>query len=619
MLGIPKPTATNIDLRLRGNSTGIDAVVPWLIAGLAITALYFGKSVLIPIILAVLISFLLAPIEGLMRRIGLPRAPAVLFAVLIALGSFGAFSAVVVSQAATLGKDFPAYSQRVSDKVEGVRAELTQRFDFLLGDNRVAKARTRAVISSHRDIALPAPTASGALPVEIQTAPPTATDAFKTFALPVLEQFETALIVLIVTIFILFQKEDLRDRVIRLMGTADLHRTTVALDDAADRLSRYFLSQFAVNCAFGAVVWGGLFLLGVPAPGLWGILAGLLRFVPYVGSIIAAVGPLALAAAVDPSWGLVIYVTLLFVILESLTGYVVEPLLYGHSTGLSPVSVVVATLFWTWIWGPAGLVLSMPLTLTLVVMGRHIPAFAVFDILLGDRPALSPAESFYQRILAGHADEALNQAEVMLETTTLIAYYDDVVLTALRLAAADVDRGAVRRSAMHAVCDAALEVVVVLGDHQDGNGIAPSAPRNNGLDAGNDFAEHSVVCIPGRGPLDTVVSMMAAQLLRRAGWTVLEQSRERLPGGDTAPLDPGTANALCILGLFDQRAAARIQPFVRRTQEAFPGIAVLIGVQRGGDEGIMDKGVNFAAIVSLAELCTSIPEGVGVVKDNGGG
>lgn len=592
------------DWRVHRASTGIEKLVPWLIAGLAITALHFGKSILIPIILAVLVSFLLAPIVGLLRRIKLPRAPAVMIAVALALGSFGAVSAVVVSQAATLGKDVPAYTQRVTEKVEGVRQQFAQRFEFLLRDRRSVTARTTAAAARERANVLPSPTESGALPVEIQAATPTTTEALRTFVVPILAPLETMLIVLIVTIFILFQQEDLRDRMIRLMGAADLHRTTIALNDGAKRLSRYFLSQFMLNSAFGAVVWVGLLVLGVPAAGLWGILAGLLRFVPYVGSVIAAVGPLAIAAAVDPGWGLVISVGLLFLVLEPVAGYVVEPLLYGHSTGLSPVSVVVAALFWTWIWGPVGLVLSVPLTLTLVVMGRHLPGFAVFDILLGNRPALSPAESFYQRILAGRADDALHQAELMLESMPLVTYYDEVVLGALRLAAADVDRGAVKRSAMHAVSDATRDVVTALADHIDGEGLPP-AIRPVVMDAIAELRGHDIVCLPGRGPLDAVVGMMAAQLLRRAGWRVLEQSRERLPGSDGASLDPGSAKILCILGLFDGRAAARMLPLVGGLKKAFPGIAVVIGVQRDGGESITAMS-EFATVASLAAICTDV-------------
>jgi predicted PurR-regulated permease PerM len=243
---------------------------------------------------------------------------------------------------------------------------------------------------------------------------------------------------LVVAIFILMQREDLRDRFIRLFGSTDLQRTTLAMDDAGQRLSRYFVSQLGVNTCFGVVIGVGLSLIGVPSAALWGGLAGLLRFVPYVGPLLAAGAPLMLAAAVDPGWWTTICVALLFVVIEPLAGYVVEPLLYGHSTGLSPMSVIGAAVFWTWIWGPVGLILSTPLTLCLVVMGRHVQSLEFFDVLLGDRPALSEVHRFYQRTLANDPDETLDQAEKMLADRSLVDYYDSVVLPALKLAAADM-------------------------------------------------------------------------------------------------------------------------------------------------------------------------------------
>lgn len=593
--------------QLRVLQSRMDSLVPWLIFAIAATALYLGKPVLIPVILAILLSFLLAPIVGALRRIKMPRPPAVIVAVLLALGGLGVVSAVIVSQAATLGKNAPIYAERITVKVESLRSNLTHRFEFLTRQSRAAEARSRAE-RARRTSAMPLPTASGALPVEIQSAPLTAVEELKTFILPALAPIETTLIVLIVTIFILFQKEDLRDRVIRLMGAADLHRTTLALDDAARRLSRYFLSQFAVNSAFGAVVWGGLFILGVPAAGLWGILASLLRFVPYVGSVIAAVGPLAIAAAVDPGWGLVLYVALLFVILEPLVGYVVEPLLYGRSTGLSPVSIVLATLFWTWIWGPVGLVLSVPLTLTFVVLGRHIPAFAVFDILLGDQPALTPAESFYQRILAGHSDDALDLAEALLEKMPIEVYYDEVILGAFRLAAADVDRGAMPRSVMHGVCESTLEVLDALADIRGDLMIEaefePAAEASEAKEPvpSTDLDSITIVCIPGRGPLDIAISTMLAHLLRRAGHTVLEQSREAIPNGDAALLGPGLNKILCILGLFDQRSTKRMQPWLARLKAQHQGTTIFTGVERG----VADSDAGTQCMASLAQLCSAI-------------
>lgn len=263
----------------------------------------------------------------------------------------------------------------------------------------------------------------------------------RTILEPVLGPLETTLIVLIIAIFILVEREDLRDRVIRVAGASDLHRTTAAMDDAAQRLSRYFLSQLAVNGAFGLVIGIGLWAFGIPSPAMWGVLAGLLRFVPYIGPILAAVPPIVLAAAIAPGWWKAGEVALLFVAVEPVTGYVVEPLLYGHSTGLAPISVIVAAVFWTWIWGPIGLILSnMPLTLCLVVLGRHVKALEFFDVLLGDRPALAPIDTVYQRLLADNPDEVLEKAEALLQHTSLLDYYDDVMLPALTRAAEDEAR-----------------------------------------------------------------------------------------------------------------------------------------------------------------------------------
>lgn len=341
-----QPVAPVRGVRWR-NQQALSATAPWIIAAIVTAGLYFGRSILLPIILAVLLSFLLAPIVGGFRRLHLPKAPAVLFAVAFALGGIGVTSAVMISQAATLAKDAPAYAERITTKAATLRIAVHARFGSMLesdggsGHRKTRNARTAGLQAANRT------TGSGAVTVEIRAPPVSALDEVRGYVMPALEPIETIFIVLIVTIFILFQKEDLRDRLIRLMGTADLHRTTVALDDGAKRLSRYFLSQSIVNLGFGMLVWAGLFVIGVPSPGLWGALAGLARFVPYVGVVVGMAGPLALATAVDPGWTMVLYVVFLFLVVELVVGYVVEPLLYGHSTGLSPVSVVLSALFWT--------------------------------------------------------------------------------------------------------------------------------------------------------------------------------------------------------------------------------------------------------------------------------
>ena len=361
--------------------------------------------------------------------------------------------------------------------------------------------------------ALPAGTQQQPLVVELATPKSSVLAVARAVIEPVLGPLETTIIVLIVAIFILMQREDLRDRFIRLFGSTDLHRTTIAMDDAGQRLSRYFVSQLGVNTCFGVVIGVGLWLIGVPSAALWGVLAGLLRFVPYVGPLLAAVAPLTLAAAVDPGWWTTIYTALLFVIIEPLTGYVVEPFLYGHSTGLSPMSVIVAAVFWTWIWGPVGLILSTPLTLCLVVMGRHVKSLEFFDVLLGDRPALSEVNRFYQRTLANDPDEALDQAEKMLADRSLVDYYDSVVLPGLKLAAADEARGTISRQRAAEMTRSILAVIRDLEEHVDAkhtgtsNQERPIERSSTGL----------VVCVAGRGPFDDVVSAMLAQLLAQRG------------------------------------------------------------------------------------------------------
>ncbi len=291
---------------------------------------------------------------------------------------------------------------------------------------------------------------------------------------PILSPLATLGIVFVVAVFALLQREDLRDRLIRLVGSDDLHRTTLAIDDGGRRLSKYFITQLSINTAFGVVVGIGLFFIGVPNPVLWGILSALLRFVPYVGSFIAAVLPLGLAAAVEPGWSMVLWTAALYVVVEGVTGQVIEPMVYGHSTGLSPFSVV-AAIFWSWLWGPVGLILSTPLTLCLVVMGRHVKRLEFLDVLLGDQPALTPVESFYQRILAGDADETEDHAELLLKECSLSTYYDEVAVKGLQMAAEDARRGTLDEEKLEKVKSTVNALVQSLAGHDDAQPPAPKA------------------------------------------------------------------------------------------------------------------------------------------------
>src|SRR5579875_3697103 len=305
------------------------------------------------------------------------------------------------------------------------------------------------------------------LPVEIRPAASTPFQIIREIAGPLLQPLATAGIVVVFVIFFLLQREDLRDRFIRLAGAQDLQRTTQGLDDAGRRLSRYLLTQTAINTGVGALVGTGLWLIGVPNPALWGILTMLLRFVPYVGPIIAAAFPAMLAFAVAPGWSMMFWVIGLFLAVELVTGYVIEPWLYGHSTGLSGVAVLVAAAFWTLLWGPVGLLLSTPLTMCLVVLGRHVEHLRFLEVLLGDRPALAPEESFYQRILADDPDEAASQAEAFLKDKPLSVYYDEVAIRGLALAQLDVNRGVLDHARRVRIKQAVDWVIDDLCEHED--------------------------------------------------------------------------------------------------------------------------------------------------------
>ena len=248
-------------------------------------------------------------------------------------------------------------------------------------------------------------------------------------------------LVVFLVVLILLQREDLRDRVLRLAGAHDLHRTTAAMNEATERISRYLLMQLGAGLCFGIPFGIGLAAIGIPNAPLWGMLGVVFRFIPYIGGPMTAVFPITLAIAVDPGWGLLLWTVLLFAAIELIVANVVETLIYSRSTGLSAVAVIAAALFWTWLWGIVGLLLATPITVCLVVLGRYIRQLQFLDILLGNRPVLSPQESLYQRLLARNPEEATEQAEEFAREKSIEAFFDAVAIPALAMAQADTDRG----------------------------------------------------------------------------------------------------------------------------------------------------------------------------------
>lgn len=562
---------------------GLNGLMTLAVGVVAITALYVARAVFIPITLAVLLSFILAPLVGLLRGWHLGRITSITVAMLVALGIIAFISGVIGSQVAQLAGDFPRYASTIEGKVAAIRGLAGNRL-FSVIDNlgrRIDLAGKTAAKPEAASATQPP------VPVELHRPPASPLELAGQILLPVLTPLATTAIVFIVAIFILLQQEDLRDRLIRLFGTDDLHRSTGAIDDAARRLSRYFLTQLGVNAGFGVIISGGLLVIGVPNPILWGIVATLFRFVPYVGSYLAAALPLVLAFCVDPGWKMLLWTLVLFVALEAVTGQFVEPLVYGRSTGLSPVSVVVSAIFWGWLWGPVGLILSMPLTLCLVVLGRHVKRLQFIDVILGDRPALTPVESFYQRMLAGDPDEAEESAEILLRDCSLATYYDDVALKGLQLADHDAQRGVLTPEQILRIEAALEELVAELADHQDvdaGPGHADGDPAVRPP----DHTERSILCVAGRGPLDRAASVMLAQLLARRGLQARIVSHEAASRGIIHSLDVAGVAMVCLCYLEIRGSPSHLRYLLRRLRARMPGVPVLVGIWPSDETSLAD-------------------------------
>ncbi len=566
-----------------------------VVIGVAVVAaLSIGREVLIPITLAVLLSFVLSPLMALLRRLWIGRVAAAVLAVVLAVGIMIAASAVIGTQIAAVVARAPQYQTTISAKLEGLQevigGALHGRINALI--KRIESFGAPSVPAPAVPQLAPgeapalAPGGQVAVPVFITRAsPPSALEIGQRILTPVIRPLATLAIVLVVAVFILLQRDDLRDRLIRVLGAGDLFRATAAMNEAGRRLSRYFLTQLGVNCGFGAVVGAGLFVIGVPSPVLWGAMAAMLRFVPYVGSYLAGVLPVLLAAAVGHGWEKAIWTAVLFVGAEVIIANVVEPMVYSRTTGLSPIAVVVAAIFWTWLWGPIGLILSTPITLCLVVLGRHIESLAFLDVLLGEGPALTPMESFYQRLLAGDPDEAEESKERFLENHSMSEYYDGVMREGLRIASRDAGRSVLTLEQIARIRRAAVELM-----QPPAAGHVAAAP--DGEPPGGDPAR--VLCVAGRGPFDEVAAEMLAVLLARHGIMAKVVPYEAVSRARIGELDARDMAMAAILSFDLAGSPAPLRLLVRRLRERLDGAPVLLGLWPVGDSLLSDAGAQEA-------------------------
>ncbi|MFL5335969.1 MAG: AI-2E family transporter [Geminicoccaceae bacterium] len=499
-------------LHLPGSQPPVSLGTMMITVAAVIAALYFGRDVFIPLALAVLLGFALSPIVTLLRQARLPRAPAVLIVVAIALALAAGFAWLLFNQAAGLAQDLPKYEYNLRQKVRLIRADtagsgvLEQTADVL---RHVQEEIQQPQPGGAQPAAKPAPPPSEAaakpvqpIAVELVDRPKTPLETIAETLGVVAAPLATIGIMILFLIFVLIQREDLRDRFIRLFGAGDIHRTTGAMSDATQRIGRFLLMQLVINASFGALFGLGLWVIGVPSPLLWGLIGVVLRFVPYIGAPIAALLPLAISLAVDPGWTMPLEVLGLFLAVEAVCAYVMEPLLYGHSTGLSPAAIIVAAAFWTSLWGPVGLLLSTPLTACLVVMGRHVPQLEFLEILFGNEQPLPPAVRFYQRLLAKDQREAEELTRQHAEEHGMMRAFDEVVLPALGLVEADRLRGALDRLRLRGIAEEVDELVEDVADEH--------APPRDGPAA--------ILCCGARGALDDAAGALLAAVLREQGY-----------------------------------------------------------------------------------------------------
>lgn len=474
-----------------------------IIIALVITGLYVGRDILIPLTLAAFLSFLLTPVVRRLVNLGVPRPVVsiggVLAVVLILVGS----AVFLAQQIASFAEQLPKYEMTIRDKVRSL-AEATRGAGSWQHTSEVLQRVTEDVVGTRRgDVAASTEQPSQSSPFS----------ALFDFARSTIPTFATLGLALLFTIFMLLQYHEIRDRVVRVMGSHEIGRSTQALGAAAVDLGRFFLLQVSLNATFGLVIGLMMWLIGIPSPAVWGLLAGLMRFVPYIGSLIAALLPVMVAAAVDPGWWMFAATAATFLIADLTVGNFVEPLLFGRATRLSPFAILFAVVFWTSIWGPMGLILAVPLTLALVVFGEHVPQLSPLALLLGNAPALQPHERLYHLLSAGDVSQAIREAEQYLAVNSVEHYVDNVAIPAFNLGADDHRRGVLESNHLVRLEADVAEFTTMLRELIDLKYDEQATGAEYAVD--NSVARMTVHFIPGRGLFDQAAARLVAAVARR--------------------------------------------------------------------------------------------------------
>jgi predicted PurR-regulated permease PerM len=553
---------------------------------LIIACLYWAKVVLIPIALAVLLTFLLNPVVSALHSRGLPRAPAVLVVVVLVFSVVGGIAWTVTRQLGILAYELPRYQENLKNKISDLRE---------LGKSGVIK-RVLTTINEitdelQRDPLPPSEPQDGAKlkaapneepekPVAVVVQTPSVL-----WQLPsVLESLATAGLVIVLVIFMLIRYADLRARILYLAGYHRLTIATKALDEAGHRISRYLLMQSIINGSFGMAAGVGLFLIGVPYAILWGLLAAVLRFIPYVGPTIAAVLPSALSLAAFPGWGPPLLVIGLILLLELASNMIMEPLLYGQSAGVSEVALLVAVAFWTWLWGAVGLILATPMTVCIGVLGKYIPQIEFIGVLLGDEPVMEFPTNYYQRLVAKDQDEAAALVEEYLETHPLETLYDDMLIPALKAAKRDRQLGTLTDEDVHFIIQATRAIVEDLSMRQP-QPVTSAAPTltlpTRELSATTPPLQ--ILGCPAYDAADELALLMLQQLLDPSRYRTAIISAEMLTGEVLSIVERQHIRLICVAAL-PSEALAPVRYLCKRLRARFPDCRIVVGLWGAGEE-----------------------------------
>ena len=585
--------------------------IKFLAIVLVVAVLFFAREVFIPLVLAMLLAFLLAPLVTRLRRWGLWRIPSVISIVLLAFILIGIIGMFLASQLGDLAHKLPGYEQNVRQKLQSIRSSGSGVV------NRVSKTVNN--VSGDLTVRQKAPSGQEGeekpVPVEIRRSAFSPLEVVQKMLGSLLSIGFTALIVIVFVIFMLIQQEDLRNRLIKLAGARRLDVTTKVLDDAADRVSRYLLAQLIVNVVYGALAGLAVYLIGVPNPLMWGMLAALLRYIPYLGIWVAALMPALVAFAVEPGWVKLPLIFGIYFGIDLLMYNLAEPVLYGNSTGVSPLAILVAAVFWTWLWGPVGLLLATPLTVCVVVIGRHVPNLEFLSIMLSDEPALKPQTRFYQRMLAMDLDEATEIAEEFLKGKSLEDLYDGLIIPALSLAEEDRHRGKLSdkrqqfifrntRILLEDIAERSDELIARNGSQQmqDGN---PSENPGNAC-----TVEASVLCVPARDEADELAAFMLAQLLQKSGIGARPVPAASLAIDAVGRLSQDKAKIACVFAVppFGYMHARYL---CRRLQERFKNLKLIAGILTERD--VQELKLRHPTIAA-DQLASSLKEVVAAVR-----